>query len=170
MAPFFSRLFLALAKRGKTADCRERLVQCAGIIAAVIDDGLAVTIENAQLVGHLVRPDHVAPSHLCGLKAEVSGNQVHHALGHQRCFRAASATIRRVRHLVGGDDFPLGGKIVDAIGADEMRNGVVGGAAADRIERAAINQKPIAIGENSSLSVEADLERCGSDRANGMST
>src|SRR5262249_62322131 len=61
-----SRRALALAKRGDAADRTERLLQRPLIIAAVVDDGLAVAIGNADVIRHFVGADHVARAHFAG--------------------------------------------------------------------------------------------------------
>src|SRR5439155_14878142 len=58
-----ARFGLAAAEGLDPANRVERLLQRAGIIAAVVDDRLAVAIRDADPVRHLVGADHVAAAH-----------------------------------------------------------------------------------------------------------
>ena len=70
IAPLGARRALAPAERLDTADRVERLFEGPWVIAAVVDDRLAVAVGNADPVRHLLGPDHVAPAHLRRLQAE----------------------------------------------------------------------------------------------------
>src|SRR5262249_47599439 len=88
------RRALALAKRRDTADRVERLPQRPRIIAAVVDDGLAVTIGNAHAIGHFVGPDHVAQAHVRGLETEFAGNEIDDPLHGKGGFGTPCPSIR----------------------------------------------------------------------------
>src|SRR5262249_12518126 len=96
-----SRRALALAKRGDAAARIERLRQRPLIIAAVVDDGLAIAIGNADAIWHFVGADHVAQAHFGGFEAELAGNEVDDPLHRKGSLRAACSPIRCVRNLVG---------------------------------------------------------------------
>ena len=70
IAALAARLALAPPERLDAADRIERLLQGAGVIAAVVDDRLAVAIGDADPIRHLVGADHVAPPHLRRLQAQ----------------------------------------------------------------------------------------------------
>jgi len=65
----------------------------AGIIAAVVDDRLAVAIGDADPVRHLVGRDHVAAAHLGRSETEAARHQVDRALHREGGFRTAGAAI-----------------------------------------------------------------------------
>src|SRR6185437_8836340 len=96
--------FLAAAKLGEAADRRERLVEGSRIVAAVVNHRLAVAVEDAGRIGHLVGADHVAPAYLGRFELELPGDQIDEALHDKGGLGPASAAIGRVRDLVGDGD------------------------------------------------------------------
>ncbi len=149
---------LALAKRRDAADRIERLPQRARIIAAVVDDRLAVAIGNAHVIGHFVGADHVAQSHVGGFEAELAGNEIDDPLHCKGGFRTACSSIRRVRNLVGCGDPGIDRDGVDLVGADQMDRGVVNHAGADGIPGAAIDDEMVAKRQDAAVVVKADLD------------
>src|SRR5213076_3491335 len=77
------------------------LVKQRRVVAAVVDDGVAVLPRDADLVGKLARPDQVATPDLDAIQMEVYGDRVQRALHHEARVRAARAAIRRGRRRVG---------------------------------------------------------------------
>jgi hypothetical protein len=153
-----SRRALALAKRGDAADRIERLPQCPLIIAAVVDDGLAVAIGNADVIRHFVGADHVARAHFGGFEAELAGNEVDDPLHRKGSLRAACSPIRCVRNLVGCGDPGVDRDGIDLVGAEQVDRGVVNHARADGIPGAAIDDEMIAQRQDAAVVVKADLD------------
>src|SRR5262249_60632435 len=115
MAALSTRFALTTPKCREAAHGYQRLLQGGWVVAAVIDDGLAVTVENTEAIGHFLRPDHVTPPHFCGLELEASGNEIHHPLRDYRHLGGSRAAVRRIRDLVGGNDVCLGGRSIARI-------------------------------------------------------
>ncbi len=153
-----ARLALMAAERLDAADRVERLGEGARIIAAVVDDRLAVAIGDADPVRHLVGADHVAAADFGRLQAQGPRRQIDDPLHREGGFRAAGAAIGRVRHLVGDGDAARGGQVLDLVGAGQMHRGVVGDARADRVPGAAIDQVIVAQRQDMAVIVKADLD------------
>ncbi len=158
MAALAPRRVLAAPERLDPADRGERLFERPRIIAAVVDDRLAVAIGDADPVRHLVRPDHVAPAHFGRLQPQMARDEVDRALHRERRFRPAGAAIGRVRHLVGDDDPARGRQILDFIRAGQMDRGVVGDTRPDRVPGAAIDDILVADRQNPAVIVKPDLD------------
>src|SRR5579872_670897 len=80
---------------GSRAEVLDRLVEQRRVVAAVIDDPVAVLPSDPDLVWKLVRLDEVAPPHLGTLEPELGGDRVERALHYKARVRAAGATVRR---------------------------------------------------------------------------
>ena len=153
-----ARLGLAAAKSVDAADRVERLLQRPGVIAAVINDRLAIAVRNPDAVGHLLGGDHVTAANFGGFETEGARDQIDTALHREGRFRAAGAAIGRVRHLVGHDNAAPGGQILDLVRPGQMHGGVVGDPGADRVPGAAIDEIIVADRENMAVIVKADLD------------
>src|SRR5207249_520944 len=103
IAAVAARHGLTIAERFDAAYRVERLLQGAGIIAAVVDDRLAVAVGNADRVRRRLGGYHVAVTQLGGFEAEMPRDEVDRALHRERSFRPAGAAIGRVRHFVRDD-------------------------------------------------------------------
>src|SRR5439155_581453 len=153
-----ARFGLAAAEGLDPANRVERLLQRAGIIAAVVDDRLAVAIRDADPVRHLVGADHVAAAHFGRFETEGARHEVYRTFHREGGFRAAGAAIGRVRHLVGDGDPARGREILDLVRAGQMHRGVVGDAGADRVPGAAIDEIIVADRDDAAVIVEADFD------------
>ncbi len=83
---------------------RQRGCLAARIIAAVVDQRLAVAEDQADLVGHLLGLDEIAPAHLGAIELQFARDAVHQPLHREHRLRPAGAAHRRGRHLVGEHD------------------------------------------------------------------
>ena len=158
IAALRARLALPLAKRRHAADRVERLLQRLRIVAAVVDDRLAVAIGNAEAIGHLGARDHVAHPHVGRIEAKLGGDQVHDPLHGEGRFRPTGAAIGRVRDLGGRGDPRVDGEVVELVRPGQMHRGVVGDARSDRIPGAAIDDEAVAKRQQPAVVVEADLD------------
>ena len=140
------------------ADRVERLLQCAGIIAAVIDDRLAIAVRDAYPIWHLIGADHIAAAHLGGLQAQGARHEIYRTFHREGSFRAAGAAIGRIRHLVGDGNLSRSSQILDLVRAGQVHRGVVGDAGADRVPGAAIDEVIVADREDAAVIVEADFD------------
>src|SRR5205085_3208585 len=95
-----ARLGLAAAEAVDAADRVERLLQRPGVIAAVINDRLAIAVRNPDAVGHLLGGDHVTAANFGGIESEGGRDQIDTAPHRQGRFRAARPAIGRARHRV----------------------------------------------------------------------
>src|SRR5262249_48106636 len=81
---------LALAKR-RVGRALQRRLLAAGEIAAMIDERHAVAENQPHRIGHLLRPDEIAPAHLHAIATELAGDAVHQALHREHRRRPARA-------------------------------------------------------------------------------
>ena len=143
----------------------ERGLQELRIVAAVVDDRVAVLPADADVVWKLVGLDEVAAAHLGPVDADVGGDGVERALHDEARVRAASAAIRRggrrvrvhvaepnavvrhpvrTRHLARGDDRQddpvrrVGAAVVDEIVVERDHAAVVVVANLDLVHLAAL--------------------------------
>ena len=158
IATLRARLVLPRPERRDAADAVERLLQGLWIVAAVVDDGLAVAIGNAETIRHLLVRDHVAQPHIGRIESEFAGDEVHCPLHRERGLRPSGAAIGSVRHLAGRDDARMDGEIVELVRPGQMHRGVVGDAGADRIPGAAVGNEAVAECEQPAVVVEARLD------------
>ena len=158
MTAVLTRGALTPAECVDATDRGQRLAQRALIVAAVVDDRLAVAIGNAGAIRHLVGADHVAQANVGGLEAARGGDEIDDPLHRKGRFRTTGAPIRRVRNLVGGGDPGADRQRIDLVGTGQMDGGVVDNAGADRIPGAAIDDEIIAQREDAAVVVEADLD------------
>ena len=162
---YMPRPMPTLSPAGLRAQLLERLLQQRRIVAAVVDDHVAVLPRDADLVGKLVGLDEVAPAHLGPVEAELGGDRVQRALHDEACVRAAGAAIgrrrRRVRvhvaeanavvrhpvragHLGRGDDRQddpvgrVGAAVVDEVVVEREHPAVVVEADLDLVDLAAL--------------------------------
>ena len=156
--PSCRALALARAKRLDPADRGERLFEGARIVAAVVDDRLAVSIGNADAVRHFLGADHVAAAHFGRLQPQGSRHEVDRALHREGGFRAAGATIGGVRDLVGDDDPARRRQILDLVRPGQMDGGVVGDPRADRVPGPAIDDVVVAQRQDPAVVVKGDLD------------
>src|SRR5262249_23023273 len=137
-------LLLTPAEGFDAADRGERFLQGARVIAAVIDDGLAVPVRDADAIRHLFCADHVAPAHLRRLQPDRASHQVYGSLHRERRLGTSGAAIGGVRNLVGHDDPSRGRQILDLVGAGQVNRCVVGDTRPDRVPGAAIDDVVVA--------------------------
>jgi hypothetical protein len=126
-------------------------------VPAVIDDGHAIAIEEADRIGNLLRRDHVPEPHLHRLQIQRARNEVDQTLDHEHRFGSTSATIGRIRSFVGGNNCDRGLIVRHVIWAKQMHCRVDRCAYADRHIGARILQQPIAYGKDAAVGIERDL-------------
>src|SRR5271165_119680 len=158
IAALSARLALTLAERRDAADGIERFLQSARVISAVVDDRLAVAIEDARAIGHLLGADHVAPAHLRRLQSQTPGHEVDNPLHREHRFRTPRTTVSRVRDLVGCGRARRDGEMLDLVGAGQMSGSVVGHTTTDRVPRPAIDDEIVAQRQDVSITVKADFD------------
>src|SRR4029077_378624 len=154
-----TRPVLTPTERLYAAERIERLLQGFGVIAAVVDDRLAVAIGDADPIGHFLGADHVAPAHfLRRLQAQGSRHQVDGPLHREGRFWAPGAAIGGIRNLVGDHDLSRGRQILDLVWAGQVDGGVVGDTGPDRVPGAAIDEVIVAQCEDAAVIVEPDFD------------
>ena len=79
--------------RGPGPQLLDRGLEELRIVAAVVDDGVAVLPADADVVWKLVGLDEVAAAHLCPVDADVGGDGVEGALHDEARVGAAGAAI-----------------------------------------------------------------------------
>ena len=135
---------------------RQRRLLPFRIIAAVIDQRLAVAENQTDRVGHLLRLDEIAPPHLGAIELQFAGDAVEQSLHGEHRLRPAGAAHRRRRHLVG--EHHHGVELIgrDHIGARHGRRGDVRHDDAPRHEGAGVMQHAAAHAENLCLRIDRD--------------
>jgi hypothetical protein len=136
--------------------CRQRGLLPFRIIAAVVNQRLAVAENQADLVGHLLGLDEIAPAHLGTIELQFAGDAVEQSLHGEHRLRPAGAAHRRRRHLVGEHHHG-----VELIGRYHVRARHGGRRDvrhddAPRHEGAGIVQHPAAHAENLCLRIHRD--------------
>ena len=143
--------------RNLVAGKRERGLLASRIIAAVVDQRLAVAENQADLVGHLLGLDEIARAHLGAIELELARDAVDQPLHGEHRLRPAGATHRRGRHLVGEHHHgfePIGR---NHVGTRHRRRGDIGHDDAPRHEGAAVVQHAAAHARESSPSASTAM-------------
>ena len=134
----------------------QRFVLSFRIVAAVIDQRLAVAEQQADRVGHLFRLDEIAPPHFGAIERQFARDAVEQPLHREHRLRPAGAAHRRGRHFVGEDDDGLQMIGRHHIGTGHGHGGDIGHDDAPRHESAAIVQHAAAHAQNLAVSVDGD--------------
>jgi hypothetical protein len=95
-APLAPSLCLLEPEGGEATERIDRLAQRSGIVAAVINDGHAVAIDEANRIGNLLRRDHVPKPHFHRIEIKRARNEIDQTLDHERRFGSTGATIGRI--------------------------------------------------------------------------
>ena len=154
-AAFVERRALPLAE-AFIVGLRQRGLLPFRIIAAVVDQRLAVAEQQADFVRHLLRLDEIAPPHLGAIELQFARDAVEQTLHGEHRLRPAGAAHRRRRHLVGEHHHG-----VELIGRNHIRTrhgrrGDVRHDDAPRHEGAGIVQHAAAHAENFCVRVDRD--------------
>ena len=148
---------LAHPESVESADFRQHLLQHKRVVAAVINNGLAVAVGNARGIGHIGGGDEVAPTHRRRFHAKLARNQVHQAFDHLHRLGSAGTAIGRIGNLVSRNHTRTHGKILHLVRTDEVRGGVVRNAYAHRVPGTAVHDHRIAECQDFPRSVERDF-------------
>ena len=154
----FAGLLLPLAKRRDSADCGQRFAQAFRIVAAVVDDRIAVSVKQADAIGHLLGAHHVAQANIRRFELELGGDEIDHAFHRKHGLRAAGPAIRRRGCFRRRDHLALDRDMVDLVGPQQMGRGVVGNRTGNVRPRSGIHDEVIAQRENAAAVVEAHLQ------------
>ncbi len=141
------------------AEHLERALQERRVVAAVVDDAVAVLPDDpAEVVWKLVRLDQVAAANLDAVESKLGGDRIERPLHHETRMRAAGAAIRRRGRGVGVHVAEPHSVIGHAIrprhlgGADDRQDDSV------RRVSAAVVDEVVAECQHFAFAIEADLD------------